>query len=72
MEASRVPAIKEGEQAKAEVEVMKAADEPVPAPAPMQAVNCAKCGGTLHAEGNYPNLFRCGDCATVQKLEPTP
>ena len=70
------PAIKEGEQAKAEVEVMKAAE-----PAPMaeveeketmQAVACAKCGGTLHAEGNYPNLFRCGTCNTVQKLEPTP
>ena len=62
------PAIKEGEQAKAEVEVMKAA-EPTPI---MEAVNCAKCGGTLHAEGNYPNLFRCGTCGTVQKLEPTP
>ena len=68
------PAIKEGEQAKAEVEVMKAA-EPVPiaeVDETMEAVNCAKCGGTLHAEGNYPNLFRCGTCNTVQKLEPTP
>ena len=79
------PAIKEGEQAKAEVEVMKAT-EPVPEAAPpkaepaptlaveepVQSVNCAKCGGTLHAEGNYPNLFRCGTCDTVQKLEPTP
>ena len=53
--------------------VVKAANtptvkQPVPTPegpeypAPMQAVTCAKCGGTLHAEGNYPNLFRCGTC----------
>ena len=80
------PAIKEGEQAKAEVEVMKAAEpvpeavtmeeaKPMPIPEvdePMQSVTCAKCGGTLHAEGNYPNLFRCGTCNTVQKLVPGP
>ena len=49
--------------------VVKEANEPPPAAPVVQAVNCAKCGGTLHAEGNYPNLFRCGDCDTVQKLE---
>ena len=42
---------------------------PIKEEVPVQAVNCMKCGGTLHAEGNYPNLFRCGTCDTVQKLE---
>ena len=49
--------------------VVKEANNPPPVVPMMEAVDCAKCGGTLHAEGNYPNLFRCGDCDTVQKLE---
>ena len=52
-------------------------EEAKPTPIPevdetIQSVNCAKCGGTLHAWSNYPNLFKCGTCGTVQKLEPTP
>ena len=52
--------------------VKEANDSPVVVVPVVQSVNCAKCGGTLHAEGNYPNLFRCGDCDTVQKLVPGP
>ena len=55
--------------------MVKEAANPPPPPVLLpvvQAVPCAECGGTLHAEGNYPNLFRCGDCDKVQKLVPGP